>query len=39
MHGPGDDTNCKHCRAVSITRATGRIVWYSYGSGSWKRAN
>jgi Tfp pilus assembly protein FimT len=39
LHGPGYDPNCAHCRAVSITRATGRVVWYSYGSGAWKRAN
>lgn len=39
LHGPGSDPGCKHCRAVSIARATGRVVWYSYASGSWKRAN
>lgn len=39
LHGPGADPNCKHCRAVAISRATGRVVWYSYASGSWKRAN
>lgn len=39
LHGPGADPACKHCRAVAISRATGRVVWYSYASGSWKRAN
>ena len=39
LHGPGSDPNCAHCRAVAISRATGRVVWYSYASGSWKRAN
>ncbi|MGH7584273.1 MAG: pilus assembly FimT family protein [Gemmatimonadales bacterium] len=39
LHGPGDDPTCKHCRAVAITRATGRVVEYSYASGAWKRAN
>lgn len=39
IHGPGGDPNCKHCRAVSISRATGRVVYYTYASGSWKRAN
>lgn len=39
MHGPGYDPNCAHCRAIAITRATGRVVWYSYGTGAWKRAN
>ena len=37
LHGPGNDPNCRHCRAVSINRATGRVVWYSYASGNWKR--
>lgn len=39
MHGPGYDPTCAHCRAISIARATGRVVWYAYGSGAWKRAN
>ena len=39
LHGPGDDPTCKHCRAVAIARATGRVVWFTYASGSWKRAN
>lgn len=39
LHGPGYDPNCRRCRAVSITRATGRIVWYSLASGAWRRAN
>jgi prepilin-type N-terminal cleavage/methylation domain-containing protein len=39
VHGPGSDPNCKHCSAVSVARATGRVVWYSYASGAWTRAN
>ena len=39
LHGPGYDPNCRHCRAVSIARATGRVVWYTNASGTWKRAN
>lgn len=39
LHGPGLDPTCKHCRAVAINRATGRVVWYTYASGSWKRMN
>jgi prepilin-type N-terminal cleavage/methylation domain-containing protein len=39
IHGPGADSSCAHCRAVSVTRATGRVVWYSYATGTWKRAN
>ena len=39
LHGPGDDPDCKHCRAISVSRATGRVTWYSYATGSWKRAN
>lgn len=39
LHGPGYDPDCRHCRAVSITRATGRIVWYTFASGAWTRAN
>ncbi|MEP6590357.1 MAG: type II secretion system protein [Gemmatimonadota bacterium] len=37
--GPGDDPTCHHCRAVAVTRATGRVVLYSYATGAWKRAN
>jgi type II secretory pathway pseudopilin PulG len=39
LRGPGYDPACKHCRAVAVARATGRVVWYTYASGSWKRAN
>jgi prepilin-type N-terminal cleavage/methylation domain-containing protein len=39
LHGPGYDQACRRCRAISVTRATGRIVWYSYASGTWRRAN
>ena len=30
LHGPGLRPACKHCRAVAISRATGRVVWYTY---------
>ncbi|HEX3927507.1 MAG TPA: GspH/FimT family pseudopilin [Gemmatimonadales bacterium] len=33
------DPACKHCRAVSVARATGRATWYSYATGGWQRAN
>ena len=39
LHGPGADPDCKRCRAVAINRATGRVVWYNYGTGTWKRGN
>lgn len=39
ISGPGSDPSCKNCRALAIARATGRIVYYSNASGSWKRAN
>lgn len=39
IHGPGNDPNCQHCRAIAVARATGRVVWYAYGTGAWKRAN
>ena len=39
LHGPGYDPDCRHCRAVAVSRATGRVVWYSYATGTWKRAN
>ncbi len=39
LHGPGLDAACHHCRAISINRATGRVVWYTYATGTWRRAN
>ena len=33
------DPDCKYCRAVAITRTTGRTVWYSLATGAWKRGN
>ncbi len=39
LHGPGADPYCKHCRAVAVNRATGRVVWYTYSTLTWKRAN
>jgi type II secretory pathway pseudopilin PulG len=39
LHGPGLDAACHHCRAIAIARATGRVVWYSYATGTWSRAN
>ena len=39
ISGPEYDPTCHHCRAVSLTRATGRVVIYSYATGAWKRGN
>lgn len=36
---PLPDSPCKYCRAASVARATGRVVWYSYSSGAWVRGN
>jgi hypothetical protein len=33
------DQDCHRCRAVSLTRATGRLVWYSMSQGAWRRGN
>lgn len=33
------DASCRRCRAVSVTRATGRVVYYSLSQGTWRRAN
>lgn len=33
------DADCRRCRAVSVTRATGRLVWYSLSQGTWRRGN
>lgn len=34
-----DDADCSYCRAVSISRATGRGVWYTLAGGAWRRGN
>jgi hypothetical protein len=39
LQGPGADAGCHHCRAISVSRATGRLVSYSYATGTWNRAN
>ncbi len=39
ISGPEADPTCRHCRAVSLSRATGRTVIYSYATGTWKRGN
>jgi hypothetical protein len=31
--------NNKHARALEVIRATGRAMWYSYVSGTWRRMN
>ncbi len=36
ISGPGNDPTCRHCRAASITRSTGRVTWYSYATGTWR---
>ena len=39
LMGPGGDSACHHCRAIAVSRATGRLVSFSYATGTWKRAN
>lgn len=39
LMGPGGDPACHHCRAISVTRATGRLVSFSYATATWRRAN
>ncbi len=39
LSGPEADPTCRHCRAVTLSRATGRTVIYSYATGTWKRGN
>ena len=39
ISGPEYDANCRRCRAVTLARATGRVVIYSYATGTWKRGN
>lgn len=39
ISGPEADPACHHCRAIAISRATGRSVMYSYATGAWKRMN
>lgn len=39
LSSPRDDAGCKWCRAVSIARATGRVVPYSYARGTWVRGS
>lgn len=36
---PVPDPTCRYCRAVSVARGTGRVVWYTLASGSWRRGN
>lgn len=36
---PRVDPAAKYSRAIAISRATGRVTWYSYGSGAWKRSS
>ena len=39
ISAPEYDPNCRRCRAVTLARATGRVVIYSYATGAWKRGN
>lgn len=34
-----DDADCSYCRAVAVSRATGRGVWYTFAGGGWRRGN
>jgi type II secretory pathway pseudopilin PulG len=36
---PLPDATCRYCRAASVARATGRVVWYSMSTGTWVRGN
>ena len=39
VSSPRDDAACKWCRAVTISRATGRVVTYSHARGTWVRGS
>lgn len=39
LASPVADPTCRYCRAVSVARGTGRVVWYTMASGSWRRGN
>lgn len=39
IRGPAADSTCRYCRAIEITRATGRAVIYSHATGTWVRGN
>lgn len=39
LTAPIPDADCRYCRAVSVSRGTGRTVWYTLASGSWRRGN
>ncbi len=39
LRSPIADPTCHYCRAVEITRATGRAVLYSYATQAWIRGN
>jgi type II secretory pathway pseudopilin PulG len=39
LRGPASDASCHYCRAVEVTRATGRVVIYSLATGAWTRGN
>ncbi len=39
VSSPRDDPACKWCRAVTIARATGRVVTYSHARGAWVRGS
>ncbi|MDZ4258542.1 MAG: type II secretion system protein [Gemmatimonadales bacterium] len=36
---PATDPTCRYCRAVSVSRGTGRVVWYTLATGTWRRGN
>lgn len=39
LRSPGDDPLCRYCRAVELTRATGRATLHSLATQSWKRVS
>jgi prepilin-type N-terminal cleavage/methylation domain-containing protein len=39
LRSPGPDPLCRYCRAIELTRATGRAVYYSLATQAWVRGN
>lgn len=39
ISSPAYDPDCKYCRGIALTRATGRAVSYSRATGAWVRGN
>jgi Tfp pilus assembly protein FimT len=39
LKGSDGDARCRTCRAIVVTRETGRVVLYSFATGNWARAD